>query len=56
MGREMIWHKPGTIEALEGCPEACQVFKDAGWFEFFQKLEGPNNVVAMEFMKNQEGN
>lgn len=45
-------HNPGSTEALEGFPEACQVFKYAGWFEFFQRLEGSDNGVAMEFIKN----
>lgn len=56
MGGEIIRHAPGSTEALEGCPKACQIFKDAGWFESFQMLEGLEGSVSMEFAKNLERN
>lgn len=56
MGRAAIQHEPGSTEALEDFPEACEVSKCAGWFEFFQRLEGSNSGIAMEFAKNLERN
>lgn len=56
MGGAAIRHEPGSIEALENCLEACQFFKDAGWFEFFQRLEGSDRGISMEFAKNLERN
>ena len=56
MGEVEIRHELGSTEALEDCFEACQVFKDAGWFEFFRRLEGSDSGIAMEFAKNLERN
>lgn len=41
---------------MENGPKACQIFKDAGWFEFFQRLEGSDEEISMEFVKNLERN
>jgi len=41
---------------LDNCLEACQIFKDIGWFEFGQRLEGLDGGVAMEFARNLERN
>ena len=51
-----IRHEPGYTEALENCLKACQVFKGTGWFEFFERLEGSDNDITMEFAKNLERN
>lgn len=56
MGGATIRHEQGSTEALENCPEACQIFKDASWFEFFQRLEGSDGGIAMEFSRNFERN
>ena len=41
---------------MENYQKAYQIFKDAGWFEFFQRLEGSNKVIAMEFANNLKRN
>ena len=41
---------------MDSYPEASHIFKDAGWFEFFQRLKGSDDDVAMEFAKNLERN
>lgn len=56
MGGAAIQKEPGSIEALEKFPKACQIFKDVGWFGFFERLEGSNKVISMEFAKNLEKN
>ena len=43
---------PDSIEALQNCPEAYQIFRDVGWLEYFQKLTGSNKEIVMEFARN----
>jgi len=52
MGGATIRHELESIEEFEKCPESCQIFKDASWFGFFQRLEGSDGAIAMEFTKN----
>lgn len=41
---------------MEKYTKACQIFKDVGWFEFFQRLEGLDGAISMEFAKNLKRN
>ena len=40
------------MEALKNCPKDYQVFRDARWIEYFQKLEGSDEAIAIEFAQN----
>jgi hypothetical protein len=37
-------------------PEALEVFMATGWLQYFEKLQGYNNSVALDFAMNLEGN
>ena len=56
MGRETVRHEPNSMDALQNCPEAYHIFIDAGWIEYFQKLEGSDEAVAIEFAQNLNNN
>ena len=55
MGGEPDCHEPSNVSMLRQNPEALEVFKVAGWLQYFEKLEGYNNFVALDFAMNLEG-
>jgi hypothetical protein len=40
MGGSVIRYEPTTIDLLELYPEAYQIFLQAGWLSYFQRLQG----------------
>ena len=56
MGGTMIKHELDSMEALQNCLEAYHIFRDARWIEYFQKLEGSDEVMEIEFSQNLNNN
>jgi hypothetical protein len=56
MGGPAIRHEPGSIALLELHPEVYQIFQQAGWVDYFQRLQGFDPQQVLEFARNlQEG-
>ena len=56
MGQADVRHDLDSMDALQNCPEAYHIFRDVGWIEFFQKLKGSDEAVAIEFAQNLKNN
>jgi len=52
MGGTTARHEKNSTEALENCVEACQIFREVAWLEFFKLLRGLDESVALEFSQN----
>ena len=52
IGGATVIHELESIEALQNCLEAYQVFRDAGWLEYFQRLEGSDEAIEIKLAKN----
>lgn len=55
MGGEHVCHEPSNVSMLQQNPEALEVFKATGWLQYFKKLQGYNNFVALDIAMNLEG-
>ena len=55
MGGEPIHHETSNVSMMRQNPEALEVFRAAGWLQYFEKLQGYNNYVALDFAMNLEG-
>ena len=55
MGGEPIRHEPNNVSMLRQNPEALEIFMVARWLQYFEKLQGYNNSVALDFAMNLEG-
>ena len=55
MGGEPIRHEPSNVSMLRKNPKVLEVFRVAGWLQYFEKLQGYNNFVALDFAMNLEG-
>ena len=55
MGGEPVHHEPSNVSMLQHNPEALEVFMAAGWLQYFEKLQGNNNSIALDFAMNLEG-
>lgn len=56
MGGTTIRYEPKTLEHIWVHPYAYHIFTDVGWLAYFKWLCGFNNIVALEFTRNLEGN
>ena len=56
MREATVRQKLDSIDALQNYPEAYQVFRNTRWIEYFQKLEGLDEAVAIEFAQNLNNN
>ena len=45
----------GDISYLEAHPEVCQLFKDAGYYRFCEKIQGSHQQVAEAFSLSFDG-
>ena len=52
MGGTVNRHEPATLALLEQFPEVYQIFQDAGWLQYFQRLGGFSDQEALEFSLN----
>jgi len=52
MGGSIVRHEPITLAQLQQNREAYQVFQNAGWIVYFEKLQGFDPEIALEFTQN----
>ena len=55
MGGKPIRHEPSNVSMLRQNPEALEVFRATGWLQYFEKIQGYNNSVTLDFAMNLEG-
>ena len=56
MGGVAVHHEPSNVSLLRRNPEALKIFRDAGWLQYFEQLQGHDDYVALDFARNLEGN
>jgi hypothetical protein len=52
MGGPVIWHEPTMTALLELYPEVYQIFLQAGWLGYFQRLQGFDQQQVLQFARN----
>jgi hypothetical protein len=52
MGGSAIRNEPATTALLEQYPEAYQIFEQAGWLNYFRRLQGYNEQQVLQFALN----
>jgi hypothetical protein len=52
MGGPVIRHEPATTALLELYPEVYQIFLQAGWLGYFQRLQGFEQQQVLQFAQN----
>jgi hypothetical protein len=52
MGGPIIWYEPTTTTLLELYPEFYQIFLQAGWLSYFQRLQGYDQQQGLQFARN----
>jgi hypothetical protein len=52
MGGFAVCHEPITLDTLRRLPKVYRIFEDAGWVAYFERLEGFDNDIALEFAQN----
>jgi hypothetical protein len=52
MGGSVIRNEPATTALLEHYPVAYQIFQQAGWLNYFQRLQGYNEQQVLQFAQN----
>jgi hypothetical protein len=52
MGGSIIRNEPATTALLEQYPVACQVFEQAGWLNYFLRLQWYNKQQVLQFAQN----
>jgi hypothetical protein len=55
MGGYAVRHEPVTLDALRRCPEVYRIFEDAGWVAYFERLDGFDSDISLEFTHNLTG-
>lgn len=56
MGGEVVHHEPSNVSVLRQNPELLEVFRTIGWLQYFERLQGHDDYVALDFARNLEGN
>ena len=56
MGGEEVRHEPSNISLLQQNPMAMEIFQAAGWLQYFERLQGHDDYLALYFARNLEGN
>jgi hypothetical protein len=52
MGGSVIRNEPATTALLEHYPTTYQIFQQAGWLNYFQRLQGYNEQQVLQFARN----
>jgi hypothetical protein len=52
MGGSVIRNEPATTALLEHYPAAYQIFQQAGWLSYFQRLQWYNEQQVLQFALN----
>ena len=55
MGGEAILHEPSNVSVLRQNPKVLEVFRTTGWLQYFGRLQGHDDYVAVDFARNLEG-
>ena len=55
MGGEPIRHELSNVSMLQQIPKALEVFTAAGGLQYFEKIQGYNNSISLDFAMNLEG-
>jgi hypothetical protein len=56
MGGAVICKEPATTTLLEHYPAAYQIFEQAGWLNYFHRLQGYNEWQVLQFARNLQEN
>jgi hypothetical protein len=56
MGGAVIRKEPATTALLEHYPAAYQIFEQAGWLNYFRRLQGYNERQVLQFARNLQEN
>ena len=52
MGGHAVRNEPGSMPLLELYPEAYQIFLQAGWIDYFRRLQEFDSQQVLEFSLN----
>jgi hypothetical protein len=55
IGGSFIHHELESLDLFCIYSKAYQIFHNTGWVTFFEKLQGFDNVVTLEFSQNLDG-
>jgi len=56
MGGAVVRNEPATTTLLEHYPTAYQIFEQAGWLNYFSRLQGYNESQVLQFTRNLQEN
>jgi hypothetical protein len=56
MGGAVVCKEPATTALLEHYPTAYQIFEQAGWLNYFSRLQGYNEPQVLQFARNLQEN
>jgi hypothetical protein len=56
MGGAVVRKEPATTALLEHYPAAYQIFEQAGWLNYFSRLQGYNEPQVLQFARNLQEN
>jgi hypothetical protein len=56
MGGPVVRKEPATTALLEHYPAAYQIFEQAGWLQYFRRLQGYNEPQTLQFARNLQDN
>jgi hypothetical protein len=56
MGGPVVRKEPATTALLEHYPAAYQIFEQAGWLQYFRRLQGYNESQTLQFSRNLQDN
>lgn len=56
MGGAVVHKEPATTALLEHYPAAYQIFEQAGWLNYFRRLQGYNEWQVLQFTRNLQEN
>jgi hypothetical protein len=55
MGGSIIHNEPATTVLLEHYPAAYEIFQQAGWLNYFHRLQAYNEQQVLQFARNLQG-
>jgi hypothetical protein len=55
MGGAVVRKEPATTALLEHYPSAYQIFEQAGWLNYFRKIQGYNEQQVLQFALKSAG-
>ena len=55
MGVFLFRHDPATTDALRRNMEFLEIFEEAGWMEYFERLIRFHEIITLQFSQNMVG-